>query len=227
MTLESLQSTLDSEGAEADAVWERDFDEEQPTAIDPRRHLHYVEVSEDGFVATFVGRGDYTDVGVSEPLPSLILLLLVFLVSCICIQTRMWQNLRIFGLWKIRFLAFVVAPRDSGRTGQPSMSAQLRYCILRSYDIRGFSSQAFDLCGSRSSFRSAEQASRTGAQVRSISPSPPYPALGFPTFAALHYWVCFLGSFHATFRAGLLAIVLKTAGNIAARRVQRRACQTL
>lgn len=63
MRLESLQSTLDSEVGEADAVWEREFEEEQPTAIDPRRHLHYVEVSEDGLVATFVGRGDYTDVG--------------------------------------------------------------------------------------------------------------------------------------------------------------------
>ncbi|KAL8274236.1 hypothetical protein Esti_001825 [Eimeria stiedai] len=37
--------------------------EQQPTAIDPQRHLHYVEVSDDGLVATFVARGDYTDVG--------------------------------------------------------------------------------------------------------------------------------------------------------------------
>ncbi|KAL8443680.1 hypothetical protein Emag_005853 [Eimeria magna] len=47
----------------AEAQWGEAAQEQQPTAIDPQRHLHYVEVSDDGLVATFVARGDYTDVG--------------------------------------------------------------------------------------------------------------------------------------------------------------------
>lgn len=72
MILESLMSGgLDREGEDPDA-WQREYEEEPPTAIDPRRHMHYVEVSEDGLVATFVGRGEYTDVGAvqaNHPLP--------------------------------------------------------------------------------------------------------------------------------------------------------------
>lgn len=56
---------LENKTWEADTGSGSEFEEEQPTAIDPRRHLHYVEVSDDGLVATFVGRGEYTDVGVS------------------------------------------------------------------------------------------------------------------------------------------------------------------
>lgn len=67
MLLESLMpGGLDREGEEANGAWQREYEEEPPTAIDPRRHMHYVEVSEDGLVATFVGRGEYTDVGVRE-----------------------------------------------------------------------------------------------------------------------------------------------------------------
>ncbi|KAL8437451.1 hypothetical protein ACSSS7_000923 [Eimeria intestinalis] len=47
----------------AEAQWGEAAQEQQPTSIDPQRHLHYVEVSDDGLVATFVARGDYTDVG--------------------------------------------------------------------------------------------------------------------------------------------------------------------
>lgn len=54
---------VDSDNSDEDKVCGRDFEEEQPTAIDLRRHLHYVEVRENGLVATFVGRGEYTDVG--------------------------------------------------------------------------------------------------------------------------------------------------------------------
>lgn len=56
-------AALEIEGGEVDGVWGSELEEEQPTAIDPRRHLHYVEVSEDGLVATYAARGDYTDVG--------------------------------------------------------------------------------------------------------------------------------------------------------------------
>lgn len=54
----------ETDEAEIDDHFEGEAEESRPTAIDPRKHLHYVKISEEGLVATFVGRGEYTDVGV-------------------------------------------------------------------------------------------------------------------------------------------------------------------
>ncbi|KAL8425790.1 hypothetical protein Efla_004142 [Eimeria flavescens] len=67
-----MSASPDSERPEFNATWEHDDQEQQPTAIEAKRHLHYVEINEDGLVATFVGRGDYTDIGAVQadyPLP--------------------------------------------------------------------------------------------------------------------------------------------------------------
>lgn len=59
-------------GGPLDERWLFESEELKPTAIDPRKHLHYIEISENGLVATFVGRGEYTDVGAvqaDKPLP--------------------------------------------------------------------------------------------------------------------------------------------------------------
>ncbi|XP_026190940.1 uncharacterized protein LOC34620938 [Cyclospora cayetanensis] len=53
----------DADDAEVDDSYEKEINELLPSIIDSRRHMHYIQLSQEGLVATFVGKGDYTDVG--------------------------------------------------------------------------------------------------------------------------------------------------------------------